>query len=155
GNVAPWLLLARDLGLTVRWLDFDAETFRYRLDTLPSLLSERTRIAAINYASNALGTINDVKAIASAVHGAGGLVYVDAVQYLPHAPTDVRAIDCDFLVCSAYKFFGPHQGVLWGRHDLLEELEAYKVRPAHDEPPDKFETGTASYEGQAGTLGAI
>jgi cysteine desulfurase family protein (TIGR01976 family) len=155
GNVAPWLLLARDLGLTVRWLDFDPATFRYRLDTLPTLLSERTRLAAVNYASNALGTINDVKAIAAAVHAAGGLVYVDAVQYVPHGPTDVQAIGCDFLVCSAYKFFGPHQGVLWGRRELLEELEAYKVRPAHDELPTKFETGTPSFEGQAGTLGAV
>jgi cysteine desulfurase family protein (TIGR01976 family) len=155
GNVAPWMLLARDLGLTVRWLDFDPATFEYRLDTLPSLVNERTRLAAVNYASNALGTINDVAAIARAVHAVGGLVYVDAVQYVPHAPTDVQAIDCDFLVCSAYKFFGPHQGILWGRRALLEELDAYKVRPAADALPAKFETGTQSFEGQAGTLGAI
>lgn len=155
GNVAPWLLLARDLGLTVRWLDFDPETYEYRLDTLPALVNERTRLAAVNYASNALGTINDVAAIARAVHAAGGLVYVDAVQYVPHAPTDVQAIDCDFLVCSAYKFFGPHQGILWGRRSLLEDLEAYKVRPAANELPAKFETGTQSFEGQAGTLGAV
>ncbi len=155
GNVAPWLLLARDLGLAVRWLDFDSETYQYRLDTLPQLLSERTRLAAINYASNALGTINDVKAIAAAVHAAGGLVYVDAVQYVPHGPTDVQDLGCDFLACSAYKFFGPHQGVLWGRRELLESLEAYKVRPADDALPTKFETGTPSFEGQAGTLGAV
>lgn len=155
GNVAPWLLLARDLGLTVRWLDFDPATFEYRLDTLPALVNERTRLAAVNYASNALGTINDVAAIAGAVHAVGGLVYVDAVQYVPHAPTDVQAIDCDFLVCSAYKFFGPHQGILWGRRALLEELDAYKVRPAADALPTKFETGTQAFESQAGTLGAV
>ena len=155
GNVAPWLLLARDLGLTVRWLDFDPATFEYRLETLHSLINERTRLAAVNYASNALGTINDVKAIAAAVHAVGGLVYVDAVQYVPHAPTDVQEIGCDFLVCSAYKFFGPHQGILWGRRALLEELDAYKVRPASDELPTKFETGTQAFESQAGTLGAI
>ncbi|MGE0117344.1 MAG: cysteine desulfurase-like protein [Dongiaceae bacterium] len=155
GNVAPWLLLARDLGLTVRWLDFDPATFEYRLDTLPSLVNERTRLAAVNYASNALGTINDVAAIARMVHAVGGLVYVDAVQYVPHAPTDVQAIDCDFLVCSAYKFFGPHQGILWGRRALLDELDAYKVRPASDELPTKFETGTPAFESQAGTLGAV
>jgi cysteine desulfurase family protein (TIGR01976 family) len=155
GNVAPWLLLARDLGLAVRWLDFDPETFEYRLDTLPSLVTERTRLAAVNYASNALGTINDVAAIAKAVHAVGGLVYVDAVQYVPHAPTDVQALGCDFLVCSAYKFFGPHQGILWGRRTLLDDLEAYKVRPASDALPTKFETGTQAFESQAGTLGAI
>lgn len=155
GNVAPWLLLARDLGLTVRWLDFDPETYEYRLDTLPALITGRTRLAAVNYASNALGTINDVAAIASAVHAVGGLVYVDAVQYVPHAPTDVQAIGCDFLACSAYKFFGPHQGILWGRRALLEGLEAYKVRPAAADLPTKFETGTQAFESQAGTLGAV
>jgi cysteine desulfurase family protein (TIGR01976 family) len=155
GNVAPWLLLARDLGLAVRWLDFDPETFEYRLDTLPALVTERTRLAAVNYASNALGTINDVAAIAEAVRAVGGLVYVDAVQYVPHAPTDVQALGCDFLVCSAYKFFGPHQGILWGRRALLDEIEAYKVRPASDSLPTKFETGTQAFESHAGTLGAI
>jgi cysteine desulfurase family protein (TIGR01976 family) len=155
GNVGPWLLLARDFGLTVKWLDFDPATFEYRLETLPSLITPRTRLAAVNYASNALGTINDVKAIAAAVHAVGGLVYVDAVQYVPHAPTDVQDIGCDFLACSSYKFFGPHQGILWGRRALLEELEAYKVRPASDELPTKFETGTQNFEAQAGCLGAI
>lgn len=155
GNVSPWLLLARDLGLTVKWLDFDPDTFEYRLDQLPELITERTRLAAVNYASNALGTINDVSAIAKMVHAAGGLVYVDAVQYAPHAPVDVQAIGCDFLACSAYKFFGPHQGILWGRRDLLEEMDAYKVRPASDKLPTKFETGTQNFEGQAGCLGAV
>jgi len=155
GNVGPWLLLARDLGLTVKWLDFDPVTYEYRLDNLPSLITPRTRLSAVNYASNALGTINDVKAIAAAVHAVGGLVYVDAVQYVPHAPTDVQDLGCDFLACSSYKFFGPHQGILWGRRALLEELEAYKVRPASDELPTKFETGTQNFEAQAGCLGAV
>ena len=155
GNVGPWLLLARDLGLTVKWLDFDPQTFEFRLDTLPSLIGPRTKLAAIGYASNALGTINDVKAIAAAVHAVGGLAYVDAVQYVPHAPTDVQEIGCDFLVCSSYKFFGPHLGILWGRRALLEELEPYKVRPASDLLPTKFETGTQSFEAQAGVLGAV
>ncbi|MGH6931167.1 MAG: cysteine desulfurase-like protein [Dongiaceae bacterium] len=155
GNVGPWLLLARDVGMTVRWLDFDPVTFEYRLDSLPGLLSDRTKLAAINYASNALGTINDVKAIAQAVHEVGGLVFVDAVQYVPHGPTDVQDIECDFLACSAYKHFGPHVGVMWGRRELLERIEAYKVRPASDDLPTKFETGTQNFEGQAGTLGAI
>ncbi len=154
-NVAPWLLLAEDLGLTVKWLPFDTATYRYDLDALDDLLSERTRLAAVNYASNALGTINDVRAIAERVHAAGGLVYVDAVQYVPHGPTDVQALGCDFLVCSAYKFFGPHQGILWGREALLDRLPAYKVRPASDELPFRFETGTLSHEGMAGTLGAV
>ena len=155
GNVAPWLLLARDLGLTVKWLDFDPATSEYRLDTLPSLITPRTKLAAVNYASNALGTINDVKAITAAVHAVGGLVYVDAVQYVPHGPTDVQEIGCDFLACSSYKFFGPHQGILWGRRALLEELEPYKVRPASNDLPTKFESGTQNFEAQAGVLGAI
>jgi cysteine desulfurase family protein (TIGR01976 family) len=154
-NVAPWLLVAEDLGLTVKWLPFNRQTCRYELDQLDGLLTGRTRLAAVNYASNALGTINDVKAIAERVHAVGGLVYVDAVQYVPHAPTDVQALDCDLLVCSAYKFFGPHQGILWGRTALLESLRAYKVRTASDALPGRFETGTQSHEGQAGTLGVI
>ncbi len=154
-NVAPWLMLAEDLGLTVKWLPFDPTTYRYDLTALDDLLSERTRLAAINYASNALGTINDVKTIGEKVHAAGGWMYVDAVQYTPHAPTDVQALGCDFLVCSAYKFFGPHQGMLWGKEALLERLTAYKVRPASDALPVKFETGTLSHEGLAGTLGAV
>ncbi len=154
-NVAPWLMLAEDLGLVVRWLDFDPATYRYDLPALDDLLTERTRLAAINYASNALGTINNVRAITERVHAAGGLVFVDAVQYVPHGPTDVQALGCDFLVCSAYKFFGPHQGILWGRETWLERLPAYKVRPASDALPVKFETGTLSHEGLAGTLGAV
>ena len=155
GNVSPWLMLAEDCGARVVWLDFDPETSRYRMDMLPDLLSPRTRIVCVNHASNAIGTINDVAAIGRMAHEAGALVYVDSVQYAPHAPIDVQALGCDFLVCSAYKFFGPHQGILWGRRELLESLTPYKVRPADDELPVRFETGTLSHEGIAGTLGAI
>jgi cysteine desulfurase family protein (TIGR01976 family) len=156
-NVAPWLLLARDLGMTVRWLDFDPESGRLRLDQLPGLLGPRTRLVAVGAASNALGTVNDIEAIVGTVReSSDALIYVDAVQSVPHLVTDVKALGCDFLACSPYKFFGPHQGVLWGRRALLEEIEVYKLRPSPDWPAAvRFETGTPSFEGQAGTIGAI
>lgn len=154
-NVSPWLLLARDLGLTVRWLPFDVKTFRYDLTALDAVLSPRTALVAVNYASNALGTINPIAEIALRARSVGALSYVDAVQYVPHGVTDVQALGCDFLVCSAYKFFGPHQGILWGREDLLAKLPAYKVRPADDALPIRHETGTLSHEGMAGTLGTV
>mgnify|MGYP001163483786 FL=1 len=156
GNIGPWLKLAEDLDLTVRWLEFDPESYEYRMEDLDGLLSSGdVKLAAINYASNCTGTINDVKTITQKVQASGGLVYVDAVQYVPHGPTDVQDLGCDFLVCSPYKFFGPHQGVLWGRLELLNQLEAYKVRPADEVAPGNFETGTQSHEGQAATLGTI
>jgi cysteine desulfurase family protein (TIGR01976 family) len=156
-NVTPWLLAARDAGASVRWLDIDPAHGTLRLDELPGLLNARTRLVAVGGASNALGTLNDVAAIVAAVRAhSDALVYVDAVQSVPHIPTDVRALGCDFLACSPYKFFGPHQGVLWGRADLLGRIEAYKVRPASIDPPAiRFETGTQSFEGQAGVLGTI
>jgi cysteine desulfurase family protein (TIGR01976 family) len=125
------------------------------MDELEGLLTEKTRLLAIGYASNAVGTISPVQRMAALAHAAGAMVFVDAVQYAPHAPIDVQALGADFLACSPYKFFGPHQGVLWGRYDLLDRLPAYKARPAGERPPDKFETGTQSHEGQAGTLGAL
>jgi cysteine desulfurase family protein (TIGR01976 family) len=156
-NVAPWLLLARDLGLVVRWLDFSTEDGQLVLDALPELVSPRTRLVAVGAASNALGTINDVAAVVGIVRAhSDALVFVDAVQSVPHIPVDVRALGCDLLACSPYKFFGPHQGVLWGRADLLQEIEAYKLRPSATQPPAvRFETGTPSFEGMAGTLGAV
>jgi cysteine desulfurase family protein (TIGR01976 family) len=156
-NVAPWLLLARDLGMGVRWLDFDPETGRLGLDELPSLLNARTRLVAIGGASNALGTINDVEEAVRIVRArSDALVYVDAVQSVPHIVTEVMALGCDFLACSPYKFFGPHQGVLWGRAELLREFEVYKLRPSPNMPAAvRFETGTPSYEGMAGTIGAV
>lgn len=155
GNISPWLMMAEDRGLTVRWLDFNRDTFRYDLDDLDRLLTPRTRLVAVNYASNALGTVNDVRAVTERAHAVGAWVYVDAVQYVPHGVTDVQAIGCDFLACSPYKFYGPHQGLVWGRRELLEQLTPYKVRPASNELPTRFETGTLSHEGMAGTLGAI
>ncbi len=110
---------------------------------------------AVGYASNAVGTINDVSRVVQLAHRAGALCFVDAVQHAPHRPIDVQALDCDFLACSAYKFFGPHLGILYGKYELLDSLMAYKVRPAGNLPPDKFETGTQSFEAIAGTLGAI
>jgi cysteine desulfurase family protein (TIGR01976 family) len=112
-------------------------------------------VIAVGYASNAVGTINDVRRIGDLAHAVGAWLYVDAVHYAPHGPIDVQAIGCDFLVCSTYKFFGPHLGALYGRYDLLEALPAYKVRPASDAPPDKFETGTGSFEALAGATAAV
>jgi cysteine desulfurase family protein (TIGR01976 family) len=154
GNVGPWLHVAADRGAVVRWVDINPDC-TLDLDSLRRQLSAKTKIVAVGYASNAVGTINDVATITRLAHDAGALVFVDAVQYAPHGPIDVQAIGCDFLACSAYKFFGPHVGILYGRLDLLERLEAYKVRPALNRPPDKFETGTLNHEGIAGTLAAV
>ena len=156
GNVGPWMHLAEDMGLKIKWLKFNLSTFEYDLNELSELLSEgNVRLAAINYASNCLGTVNDIKKITEMAHQSDTIVFVDAVQYVAHGPADVQNLGCDFFVCSPYKFFGPHQGVLWGKYELLQKLESYKVRPADDIPPGKFETGTQSHEGQAGTLGVI
>jgi cysteine desulfurase family protein (TIGR01976 family) len=154
-NIWPWVLVAKDRGAKVRWADFDVEDYTLDMAHLRELINERTRIVAVGYAANATGTIHDVERITRWGHDAGALVYIDAVQYAPHGPIDVQALGCDFLVCSAYKFFGPHMGALYGRLDLLERLKAYKVRPAPDTPPGKFETGTQNHEGIAGTLAAI
>ncbi len=154
-NVWPWVLLARDLGLEVKWLPFDTETFEFDLSALDALLGDRTRLVCFGGASNLTGTINDVKAICATARAAGVMTYVDAVQSVPHVATDVQDLGCDFLACSAYKFFGPHQGVLWGRAELLEQLEPYKVRPAPADVPGCFETGTQSHEGFAGITAAV
>lgn len=155
-NVSPWLLAARDRGVTVRWIDFDPATGLLDHDAVPGLLGPRTRLVAVGAASNALGTLNDIGRIVAMVRaGSQALVFIDAVQSVPHVPTDVQAIGCDFLVCSPYKFFGPHQGVLWARAGLIDTIEAYKVRPAGNRGAHRFETGTPSFEGQAGVLGTI
>jgi cysteine desulfurase family protein (TIGR01976 family) len=154
-NISPWLRVAEDRGCQVRWLDFDVEDCTLRLDQLQDLMTDRTRLVAVGYASNAVGTINPVGEIAARAHQAGALCFVDAVQYAPHGPIDVQDLDCDFLVVSAYKFFGPHVGAMYGKRQHLERLAAYKVRPAPDQPPGKFETGTQNHEGLAGLLGAV
>jgi len=154
-NVWPWVLLARDLDLNIKWLPFDKETFEFDLDDLDQLLTDRTRLLCVGGASNLTGTINDVASICARAREAGVLTYIDAVQSAPHVATDVEALGCDFLVCSAYKFFGPHQGILWGRRELLESLEPYKVRPAPSAIPDCFETGTPSVEGFAGVAAVV
>jgi len=154
-NIAPWLLLARDHNLTVRWVDFDAESGLLNMDQMAAQISSRTKLVACVYASNALGTINDVKRVVEMAHAVGALAYIDAVQYAPHGPLDVRDLDCDFLTCSAYKFFGPHVGVLYGKREHLDQLPAYKVRPASDEAPDRWETGTKNHEGLAGVAAAV
>jgi cysteine desulfurase family protein (TIGR01976 family) len=154
-NIAPWLLVAEDRGCAIRWVDFDPEDCTWSIEALKRQLSDQTKLVAIGYASNAVGTINPVADAVQIAHEAGALVYVDAVQYAPHGPIDVLSLDCDFLACSAYKFFGPHTGILYGKYHLLEELKAYKVRPAHNKPPHKFETGTQSFESIAGVHGAL
>ena len=155
-NVAPWLAVAADRGMEVRWIDFSPATGCLDLDALPGLLDARTRLVAVGAASNALGTLNDIPAIVAAVRDrSDALIYVDAVQSVPHVVTDVAALGCDFLACSPYKFFGPHQGVLWGRAEVWARLDAYKVRPAGSEGAHRLETGTPSFEGQAGVLGTI
>ena len=119
-NVTPWVLLARDLDLKIRWLPFNLETFEFELQNLEDLISDKTRLICVGSASNLTGTLHDVKSICAIAKEAGVWTYIDAVQSVPHVSTDVQDIGCDFLVCSAYKFFGPHQGVLWGRRDVME-----------------------------------
>jgi cysteine desulfurase family protein (TIGR01976 family) len=154
-NVAPWLLLAEDLGLTVRWMEFDTDSYEFPEDALQKVLSPRTKLLALGYASNCTGTIHDVKRFCAEARAAGVLTYIDAVQFAPHGLIDVKELGCDFLVSSAYKWFGPHMGILWGRKALLAETFGYKVRPVGEDLPHKFETGTLSHEGMAGCLGAI
>ena len=154
-NISPWLLVAEDRGCKVTWVDFDVEDYTLKLDEFEKALERKPKVVAFGYASNATGTINPVRKLTKMAKDAGALVYIDAVQYAPHGPMDVQSIGCDFLVCSAYKFFGPHVGILYGKLELLESLQAYKVRPAPNNPPGKWMTGTQNHEGIAGVLGAL
>jgi cysteine desulfurase family protein (TIGR01976 family) len=154
-NISPWLLVAEDRGCNVTWVDFDVEDCTLKLDDFEKALERKPKIVAFGYASNATGTINPARKLTKMAKEAGALVYIDAVQYAPHGPIDVQALGCDFLVCSAYKFFGPHVGALYGKMELLEDLKAYKVRPAPKNPPGKWMTGTQNHEGISGTLGAL
>lgn len=154
-NVTPWVLAAQDKGVKVNWVNFDVEDGTLQLDDLAKALERKPKLVAVGYASNSLGTVNPIEKITKMAHDAGALVYVDAVQYAVHGGIDVQKIGCDFLVSSSYKYFGPHAGILYGKRDLLENLFAYKVRPATNHLPGKFETGTQNHEGIAGVLGAV
>jgi len=149
-NVSTWEAMAADRGVTVRKVDIREDDVTLDLEDLEAKLSTRTKLVAVGYASNAVGTINPVREIVARAHEVGALTYVDAVAYAPHGPIDVGALDTDFLVCSAYKWFGPHLGALYGKAEVFDALPAFKVRPAHD----RFETGTAAFESIAGTLAA-
>lgn len=145
-NVSPWLLIAEDYDLVVKWVDIKTDDCTLDLDTLEEALTDKTKIVATVHASNAVGTVNPVKQIAGMAHAVGAYHIVDAVQSAPHVTIDVQEIGCDFLLCSSYKFYGPHLGLMWGRYELLEKLPAYKVRPSKNKSPYRWETGTPSYE---------
>jgi cysteine desulfurase family protein (TIGR01976 family) len=154
-NVTPWVMAAEDRGCKIIRVPFHTEDGTLDMEAMQAAIDKKPKLVAVGYASNALGTINPVARIIQMAHEAGALVYIDAVQYAPHGPIDVQELDCDFLVCSSYKFFGPHMGVLYGKYDLLDRLTAYRVRPAPSDPPGKFETGTGNFEGMCGVLGAL
>lgn len=154
-NVAPWRALARERGVTIRTVRMDPTTGRLDWNDLEQALSNRTRILAIGAASNAIGTITDVQRATEIAHAVGARVFVDAVHYAPHHLVDVRAIDCDFLACSPYKFYGPHLGVLYGKRELIEALDAPKLDPAPNYAPDRLETGTQNHEGIVGAAAAV
>ena len=154
-NVDPWLLAAAERGATVRWVRVNPETLTLEADDVERAINDRTKLVAVGLASNAVGTVNDVAAIAKRAHAVGAFVAVDAVHAAPHIPVDRERLGADVLTCSAYKFFGPHVGVTAVKRDLLEALGAYKVEPAPNYIPDKLETGTQNHEGIAGVKGAI
>ena len=155
GNVTPWVLAARDAGVTVHYIDFDRATCTLDQNDYASKLSSRTRLVAIGCASNLVGTINPVQAMCQSAHSVGAHVFLDAVHYAPHALPQVAEWGCDFLACSAYKFFGPHLGVLWGRPELFKSLTPYKLRPVTESLPGRWMTGTQNFEGIAGTAAAL
>jgi cysteine desulfurase family protein (TIGR01976 family) len=153
-NVAPWRALS-ERGVVIREVDIDTEDCTLDMDNLAALIGPRTRLVAVGYASNAVGTINDIPRIVEWAHQVGALVFVDAVHYAPHGLIDVKALDCDFLACSVYKFFGPHVGVIYGKREHLQRFQPYKVRPAADTVPERWMTGTQNHEGLAGVIAAI
>lgn len=155
GNVTPWVLAARDAGVTVRYVDFRRSDCTLDLSDFASKLSTRTRLVAVGCASNIVGTINPVREICRQARAVGARVFLDAVHYAPHALPDVTEWDCDWMACSAYKFFGPHVGVLWGRPELLTSLAPYKLRPVTETNPERWMTGTQNFEGIAGAMAAV
>jgi cysteine desulfurase family protein (TIGR01976 family) len=154
-NYTPWAQAARDAGAKLRHIEVRTDDCTLDLGSLDAVLNERTRLVAVGAASNMVGTINPVAEIVERAHAVGATAFVDAVHYAPHRPIDVEAWGADFVTCSAYKFFGPHIGILWGRRRLLEELPVYKLRPASNQLPDRWMTGTQNHEGIAGTVAAI
>lgn len=154
-NVSPWVLAAHDAQVTVRRIPVILNDCTLDLNAFEALLTPRTRLVAVGYASNATGTINPLRTIIDKAHAVGAQVFVDAVHYAPHGLIDVESLQCDWLACSAYKFFGPHVGILWGRRELLESVTPYKLRPAPESLPGRWMTGTQSHEGIAGVAEAI
>ncbi|HEV2988563.1 MAG TPA: cysteine desulfurase-like protein [Candidatus Angelobacter sp.] len=153
-NFAPWLAL-EELGVIVRKVDIHEADCTLNMEDLRSKINSRTRLVAVGYAANAVGTLNDVREVVRLAHEVGALAFIDAVHYAPHGPIDVRELDCDFLACSTYKFFGPHIGVMYGKADLLKHFHPYKVRPQYDSLPDRWETGTQNHECLAGVTAAV
>jgi cysteine desulfurase family protein (TIGR01976 family) len=153
-NVAPWLAL-QERGVSIRTVDVHPEDVTLDMEDMRSKITSRTRVVAVGYASNAVGTVNDIATIIRWAHEVGAIAWIDAVQFAPHGPIDVQELDADFLVCSSYKFFGPHLGILYGKAGHLEKFPAYKVRPASNNIPDRWETGTQNHEGLAGSVGVI
>ncbi len=153
-NVAPWLIAAERAGATVRFADPEPDTLELPAGAVEAVLTDRTRWVAVTAASNAVGTVPDLPGIVAAAHAAGARVFVDAVHAAPHRRIDAEALGCDALACSAYKWFGPHVGILWGRPELLEELQPDKLRPSSDEVPDRWELGTLPFESLAGVRAA-
>jgi len=154
-NIAPWLAMAADRGARVRWIELAADRATLDLDRLDEVITPRTRVVAIGLASNALGTLTDIRPVVEAARAVGSLVFADAVHAAPHVPIDVSTLGADLLVTSPYKYFGPHLGMAWGRRELLERLTAYRVRPAGGELPGKWETGTQNHEALAGLVGTF
>jgi cysteine desulfurase family protein (TIGR01976 family) len=155
GNIAPWRALEKDRGITVRLVKMRTDDGRLDWSSLESAITPRTKLLAIGAASNALGTVTDVAAATTLAHAVGARVFVDAVHYAPHFLVDVQAIGCDFVGCSAYKFYGPHIGVLWGKRDIIESLDAPRLEPAPQESPERLETGTQNHEGIVGAAAAV
>jgi cysteine desulfurase family protein (TIGR01976 family) len=153
-NFSPWKAL-EERGVAIRVADINEDDCTLDLEDLKSKLSHRTKLVAVGYASNAVGTINPVREITQLAHAAGAMAFIDAVHFAPHGLTDVKELDCDFLVCSPYKFFGPHAGTLFGKREHLERFRPYKVRPSHEEIPDRWETGTQTHEVIAGIAAAV
>lgn len=153
-NVSPWYALS-ERGVVIREVDIHPEDCTLNMSHLQQHMNERTRLVAVGYASNAVGTINDIATVVKLARAVGAMVYVDAVHYTAHGPIDIRALDCDFLSCSAYKFFGPHVGIMYAKREHLARWRPYKVQPAPEEVPSRWETGTQNYEGLAGMIAAI